>query len=64
MTAEEPTFVHPKDRRKGLLGMIQGTIAVIEDTYTVPKLGVFLNARISYKRDGQYGALTLGFGSR
>ena len=30
------TLVHAEDRGKGLLGMIQGPVAVVEDTDTVP----------------------------
>jgi hypothetical protein len=35
-------WLHAHDLRKGLLGMLEGAIAVVEDTNAVPELGLLL----------------------
>jgi len=45
------TLVHPEDRSKGLFGMIQRSVTIVEDTNAIPQLGVIL------QRDVSYGAL-------
>jgi len=36
------TFVHAKDRGEGLLGMIERTISVVENSNTIPELRIIL----------------------
>lgn len=36
------TLVHPEDRGKGFLCVIQGSISIVEDANTVPQLRIIL----------------------
>ena len=46
------TLVHPEDRSKGFLGMIQGSVTIIENTDTVPQLWIILGREIFRKVRG------------
>lgn len=37
-----PTFVHFEDRRERLLGMVERTVAVVEDADAIPELWILL----------------------
>lgn len=36
------TFVHAKNRRKGFLSMVEGTISIVQDANTIPELWILL----------------------
>ena len=46
------TLVHPEDRSKGFLGMIQGSVTIVQNTDTVPQLGIILGREIFRKVKG------------
>ena len=45
------TFVHPENRSKSFFGMIQGSVAIIEDTDTVPQLRIILERDVSHGKE-------------
>jgi hypothetical protein len=48
-----PAFVHPENGRKCLLGVIQRTIAVVENADAVPELGIFLKEASDQPKKGR-----------
>jgi hypothetical protein len=42
------TFVHAENGRESFLSMVEGTIAIVENAYTVPKFWILL--RSTYKK--------------
>lgn len=49
------TLIHPEDRSKGLFGMIQGSITVVENTDAIPQLGIILRGVAREVRGGEGG---------